>query len=238
MKILTLASHQSQRGKSPMAVSTIHFCLGVLLIAALVTMPLKSVRAEDKATIAVVDFEAVGTSASNAVTVTQFVRTALVNMQAFTVVEKGAMEKVLVEQAFQQTGCTSQECAVKLGRILNVRKILMGSYSLFQGAQILTARLVDVETGKIERSATENLRDAGDLERATTSLVNKVVGIGAHTVPRPDVRAENLYQTAVARYNARDYRGAIQNAEAAVQADPKHWPGLAVERQRSVCPGG
>ncbi len=38
-----------------------------------------------------------------------------------------------------------------------------------------------------------------------------------------DAQADQLYQTAVAQYNAGDYNGAIKNAEAAAQADPQHW---------------
>ena len=47
------------------------------------------------------------------------------------------------------------------------------------------------------------------------------LGLAGHAAA--DVKAEQYYQAAVAKYKARDYQGAIQYAEAAAQADPKHW---------------
>jgi hypothetical protein len=39
------------------------------------------------------------------------------------------MEKILAESSFQQTGCTSSECAVQIGKILNVKHMIVGSLS-------------------------------------------------------------------------------------------------------------
>ena len=36
---------------------------------------------------------------------------------------------VLAEQKFQSSGCTEQECAVEMGKLLNVKKMLVGSLS-------------------------------------------------------------------------------------------------------------
>jgi len=62
------------------------------------------------------------------------------------------MDRILAEQAFQQTGCTSSECAVKLGKLLNVHKMVVGEYSVIEKLRFITASLVDVETGRIERT--------------------------------------------------------------------------------------
>lgn len=73
----------------------------------------------------------------------------MIKTGSFTVVEKQNMQKILAEQAFQQTGCTNSECAVRLGRVLNVRRIIVGSFAKFLSNYILSVRVVDVESGKV-----------------------------------------------------------------------------------------
>ncbi len=106
----------------------------------------------EKVTIAVMDFTPNNASRSEAAAVTSFVRSALFRVKMFTVVDKGNMDKILQEQAFQQTGCTSQECAVKLGKLLNVKKIIVGEYTVLGNMRFMTASLVDVESGEIEQA--------------------------------------------------------------------------------------
>ncbi|MEK7766930.1 MAG: CsgG/HfaB family protein, partial [bacterium] len=61
--------------------------------------------------VAVSDFQADGVSSSDASVIANLLRGELVKSGMFNVVEKKNMDKVLAEQAFQQTGCTTQECA-------------------------------------------------------------------------------------------------------------------------------
>ncbi|MBI4669984.1 MAG: hypothetical protein HY747_12545, partial [Elusimicrobia bacterium] len=81
---------------------------------------------------------------------TNFFRSALVNTNAFIVVDRGNMEKILTEQKFQLTGCTTQECAVQMGKILNVEKIFTGSATLLKGVYYLSVSLVDVATSQVQ----------------------------------------------------------------------------------------
>ncbi|MDA3792948.1 MAG: hypothetical protein PF545_04735 [Elusimicrobia bacterium] len=99
--------------------------------------------------IAVLDFKGKSVSSMEASVVTDFLRTALVNSRYFTVTERGNMEAILVEQGFQQTGCTTQECAVKVGNLLNVSKIVIGKVSKLGEKYYVTANLVDIATGQI-----------------------------------------------------------------------------------------
>jgi hypothetical protein len=144
-----------------------------------------------KQTIAVLDFQANNASAGDAAFVSEFVRSAVVKAGVYNVVDKKNMEKILAEQAFQQSGCTSEECAVKLGKILNVNKMVVGIYGNFEGTRILTARLVDVETGKIEKSETAKGFTPTDVDRASEDLVARLFG-GTPYEQRAVVETNNL----------------------------------------------
>src|SRR5690348_3252693 len=136
-------------------------------------------------TIAIMDFTAANASASEAVAVSGFVRNAVVRAGTYTVVDKKNMDKILGEQAFQQTGCTSQECAVKLGKLLNVKKMVVGEYTMLGGTRFLTASLVDVESGRIERSGKIKGFEVGNADEAADQLVEQLEGRASVARPQP-----------------------------------------------------
>jgi len=108
-----------------------------------------SIRKE-KYTIAVMDLQAQGVSAIDAVVISDLLRTAIVTTNAFTIVERGRLDQVIGELGYQQSGCTEQECAVKIGKMLNAKKIVVGSVGRLGKLYLINIRLVDVETGKVE----------------------------------------------------------------------------------------
>ena len=74
-------------------------------------------------------------------------------------IEREQMDALLEEQMFQQTGCTDVSCAVEMGKILNVQKMLMFESFLVRGARrdslyAIPMRLVDVGTSRILSSTT------------------------------------------------------------------------------------
>ncbi len=145
-----------------------------VFLAAAMALSAASARAAD--TIAIMDFTASGASASEAAAISGFVRNAVVRSGTYTVVDKKNMDKILQEQAFQQTGCTSQECAVKLGKLLNVKKMVVGEYTMLGGVRFLTASLVDVESSQIERSGKVKGFEVGNADEAADQIVAQLEG--------------------------------------------------------------
>jgi len=125
--------------------------LAIIVTAAIYGIPAHGAT-EEKQAVAIMDFAASNAPATEASIMADFVRSAMVRSGKFRVVDKKNMESILAEQAFQQTGCTSQECAVKLGKLLNVKKMIVGNYGMLGGIRYMSANLVNVETGEIERS--------------------------------------------------------------------------------------
>ena len=125
-------------------------------------VPAKGVSAEaGKELVAVLDFEAVGASKVEADAMTDRLREELLKSGRFTLVDRTQMKAVLDEQALQQTGCTSQECAVQVGKVLGVRKLVSGKITKLSDTQwLLSAQMVDVETSQTLRA--ESIRHQGD----------------------------------------------------------------------------
>jgi TolB-like protein len=103
-----------------------------------------------KKTIAVLTFDVrKGISNTDAGTLSDRLRTELVNLDVFTVLERGQMYAILQEQGFNQTGCTTSECAVEAGRLLGVETMVAGVVGKVGDILTIDVRVFDVETGKI-----------------------------------------------------------------------------------------
>jgi hypothetical protein len=92
------------------------------------------------------------------------------------------MEAVLNEQALQQAGCTSQECAVQVGQVLGVREIVTGRVTKITEEQwLVSAQMIDVETAETLRA--ESLRHRGDfftmMDVTIVTLATKLSGAAA-----------------------------------------------------------
>lgn len=103
--------------------------------------------------IAVVDLEAYGISETEAQALTNRLRIELFQTGRFAVVERDRMRAILEEQDFQQTGCTTNECLVEVGQLLNVAQIIAGSVSKVGDVFSIEVRVIDVRSGEIVDAA-------------------------------------------------------------------------------------
>jgi curli biogenesis system outer membrane secretion channel CsgG len=94
-------------------------------------------------------FDPQNVSAGDAAVIADMFRAELVKQGRFDIIEKVNMDKILAEQAFQQSGCTTAECAVKLGKILNVRYLIVGSFGKLMDQYVLNIRMVETESAKV-----------------------------------------------------------------------------------------
>ena len=78
----------------------------------------------------------------------------LVNLGAYEVTSRSEVDKILAEQKFQSAGCTDQQCAAEIGRLLNADLMLLSDilYDPKNGDLSITIKLIDVETAKIATS--------------------------------------------------------------------------------------
>ncbi|MBU4133711.1 hypothetical protein KKH42_00150, partial [bacterium] len=140
--------------------------------------PMEEAKAEipasERINIAVTDFEArAPLSQSETAFISDFVRGDLVNAGKFNVVEKNNMDKILTEQGFQNSGCSSADCAVAMGKILNVKTIIVGSCGKLLNKYIVTLNAVEVETSKIVYSDNISVDNSDDIRSGVAGLVNK-----------------------------------------------------------------
>ncbi len=147
-----------------------------IILVILISLNAIPIYSQDKATLAIVDFEEQNVSAMDARVITGFLRTAFVNAKKYRIVDRNNMERILEEQQFQMSGCTTSECAVKLGKLLNVKQLIIGSISNLMNIFYISANVVDVETGEIIISKIESCKLPEELVGCMRKLAAKLMG--------------------------------------------------------------
>ncbi len=141
----------------------------------------------EKMRIAVLDFSNTGgLSKYETITLSNRLASMLVKTQAFIVLERGKMDEVLNEQGFQQSGCTTTECAVEVGKLLNVQKMVNGSIGKIGQTYTIDISLIDINTAQIERSFIRDYKGEIDgLLQIMQDIANQIAGIAKVAEPTP-----------------------------------------------------
>ena len=106
---------------------------------------------EKKISIAVLDLEVrEGVSKQIMGPVTDRLREELFNLGKYRILDRKNMEKILQQQGINLSDCTSSECAVNVGQMLSVDKIVTGSVNKIGEVYFINASMINVGTGEIE----------------------------------------------------------------------------------------
>lgn len=122
--------------------------------------------------IAVIDFVGYNVSETDCNALTERFRAELYNTGVFTIIERKLMNEILIEQGIQQSGCTDNDCVVQVGKLIGVKKIITGSVNQMGNIYSVSARVVNVESGIVERVIALDHRDG--LEELLTDGMKKV----------------------------------------------------------------
>jgi len=103
-------------------------------------------------TVAVLEFETEGLDNISSSALSSIVRREVRNNKEYRLIDRNMMKAVLDEQGFQQSGCVSSECAVQVGELLGVQKMVTGTVSGLGSLYLIEIFVLDVATGLIEKS--------------------------------------------------------------------------------------
>ena len=119
------------------------------------------------------DIKGGGINETEAQGLTTRLRAELFNTGKFEVLERELMADILQEQGFQQTGmCDDESCLVEVGQLVGVKYMVGGSVIKIGELYSVSARIVDVETGQILRSATAEVK--GNIEEILQNTIQHV----------------------------------------------------------------
>lgn len=136
--------------------------------------------------VAVSDLSPRGIAVDDASIITDRLRSELVQTGKVRVLERAEMDKILKEQAFQNSGaCDQSQCAVEMGKLLAVDRMMVGSIGRIGNLYTLSARILDVRTGEVLFTATQD--NQGRLEDLLVQTVPAIAAKLADGANAPSV---------------------------------------------------
>lgn len=143
---------------------------------------------QQKPKIAVLDFESIGGGREDfGRGVAEILRTALIETNKYTVIERGMLYKVINEQKLQVAGLTDPKAAVEIGKMTGADTVVVGSVVKFGSSYTITPRFIDVKTA--EAKVGKNLTCGSEEEIPETC--NHIVGMITGNTAAP----VNTYET-------------------------------------------
>ncbi|MFH0882796.1 MAG: CsgG/HfaB family protein [bacterium] len=163
----------------------IAFALVYLLVSSAFAQTVDAREDHTRMQIALIELEVSGgLDSSLARPLSDRLRQELFKTGVFKVVERNVMEDVLEEQSLHLAGCTSNECAIEVGRILGVQQIVAGSVSRVGIFLSINARLINVETTEV--TAAESIDCDCAIEDVLTHRLRELAVKLAVAVSQPE----------------------------------------------------
>jgi len=173
-------------------------------VIAIILVYIKITLSQQLTTIAVLDFEGLGITEVETKALTNRLRINLVKSGAYQVIERGKMQDILNEQGFQLSGCTSEECVIEAGQLLGVEKMLAGSISLVGKTYSVGMRLIDVGSGKIEKSEAYDMR--GEIDQLLTNGMKNALNVFMEPIKTQNKNYTSLFTETVTDVDGNVYK--------------------------------
>ncbi|GAK49244.1 hypothetical protein U14_00464 [Candidatus Moduliflexus flocculans] len=110
--------------------------------------------------VAVLDFKSIMAPEDLGIAVAEILRTELVGIGNYMVIERGMLEELLKEQQLQLTGAVDSETAVEIGKLVGAKLVVIGSIVKTGSVYTINSRFIDVETGIAKVG--QNIRGQGE----------------------------------------------------------------------------
>lgn len=120
----------------------------------------------------------IGTDSTSAQVLTEALGMEVLRTGKARIMERSQIQAILAEQGFNQSGaCSASECAVEIGRLLGVDRMVVGSLGKVEDVIVLNARLIDMSTGEVLAVSSRQTRNgvAGLLDGEVSVLARELL---------------------------------------------------------------
>lgn len=126
----------------------------IVIVAIVLITSAASVLAQEKQTItlAVSNLVPQGINKSEAMVISEQLRAELLKDSRIRMIERAQMEAIMKEKGLAQSGVTSDDEAVAVGKLLGVGNIVVGSIGNAGSYTLLSVRVLDVKTAMVVTS--------------------------------------------------------------------------------------
>ena len=134
----------------------------VLAIFSILTSQSRPSRYKAKPTLALFSFSAEGMIDEDVALYTGFLRLELHQTKSFILVERIQINELLNEKNYDRMDCNTSDCAVEIGKLVGIKKVITGSFNVVADTCLIAGQLINVETKEPEVSVERTF--IGELE--------------------------------------------------------------------------
>jgi len=129
----------------------------ILIVSALFLGSVAVISAQEKLRVAVFDPSSSGTNVDEGtkVAVREIISSTFVNTGKYIMVERSLLTTIMKEQKFSNTDVVDESQATKLGKLAGANKVVLSVISLVGGRNMLSIKIIDVQTATIEQQKTK-----------------------------------------------------------------------------------
>lgn len=138
-----------------------------------------NVFSQEKVIITVFPFTGDGLSASELKSLTLIFEESLLKVNSLQVIDQSKRERVLVYLDPSLLACVDLDCVLRAGRAVSADAIVLGTISTTGGQFVLTAKVVDLGTGKSRQAESAGSPSVAELGSATRLLASTLFGPAA-----------------------------------------------------------
>lgn len=148
-----------------------------ILLALCFSLP--TIAQENKFRIAVFDPTSSGTSIDDGtkIAIREIISSTIVNTGKHAIVERSLLEKVMQEQAFSQSGAVDDSQMAEIGKLAGANKIIVSVVTLTGGRNMLSVKMIDVQTANVERQKVK-IVTSGELLDVVEPITLNLIGSG------------------------------------------------------------
>jgi len=108
-------------------------------------------------------------------TVTGIIISELSANSKIELIERSQLKKILDEHGLQMTGLVNPEQAVELGKFIAINKLITGTLGPLGNQFVITVRMIDIETAKVDLAVTETVVNASSLPSGSKVVAEKLI---------------------------------------------------------------
>lgn len=179
----------------------------------------RAASAADPPTVAILYFDYTGKTAELEVLrkgLAQMLISDLSGASTIRVVERDRLEDILAELKLQGSAKIDPQSAVKMGKLLGAKYLVLGGYFDLQGVLRVDARIIDVETGRVLKSFGTNSKPGDFLPVEQTMATDLGQWFAANLTAPPGAPARKAPPKPPAALKTKT---AVKYAEALASAD-------------------
>lgn len=198
-----------------------------MLLASISVFALSAQKEGRKETVAVVSLDVSGLPYDN-IAMGSLVRLELEKLQKFEVLDKYDVEYIMKKNKINPAEAFGKRQLVDVGTLLRADKMLTGAAELFGEKIILTLRLIDVQSDKIERtSVLEYVNDQEYLQRMVRSSLKDLLGLPLDkeefdrlvNLERPVITSKSTYSLNGPRFGMQFFSGRLAERMTAPESE-------------------